>query len=442
MRWQGFYRSWVMVPNGWSQTRLENIAKIRSGSTPLRAKQDLYFSEDGTPWVKTLDLNNSEIIVTDERITELALKETSCSILPANTVLVAMYGGFNQIGRTGLLTQPSAINQALSGLVLDLERAEPKYVLDYLNGNVGQWKKFAASSRKDPNITRQDVCSFEILLPPLIEQQKIAKILSTWDKAISTTERLIDNSTQQKKALMQQLLTGKKRLLSTNSGFSVRDGFAKSKLGELPDDWNLSLISNFYWFQEGPGVRKHQFTETGVKLLNGTNIQKSRVDLTTTKTHISEDEAYGGYKHFLADSGDLIIACSGISVDRFDEKIAFLEDRHLPLCMNTSTMRFKVKKDVKASLEFLRYFMMSPLFKNQIRRQITGSAQLNFGPSHVEKCYIALPSYDEQQRIAAVLINADKEIDLLEQQLADLQQEKKALMQVLLTGKKRVKLND
>jgi type I restriction enzyme S subunit len=101
-------------------------------------------------------------------------------------------------------------------------------------------------------------------------------------------------------------------------------------------------------------------------------------------------------------------------------------------------MRFKVKKNVQSSLEFLRYFMMSPLFKNQIRRQITGSAQLNFGPSHVGKCYIALPSYEEQQRIAAVLINADKEIDLLEKQLADLQQEKKALMQVLLTGKKRV----
>ena len=287
-----------------------------------------------------------------------------------------------------------------------------------------------------------DIKKLKVASPPLLEQQKIAKILSTWDKAISTTERLIENSSQQKKALMQQLLTGKKRLLSTKSSFSVRDGFAKSKLGELPDDWNVSLVSKFYWFQEGPGVRKHQFTETGVKLLNGTNIQNSRVDLTTTKTHISEEEAYGAYEHFLADSGDLIIACSGISVDRFDEKIAFLEDQHLPLCMNTSTMRFKVKKNVQSSLEFLRYFMMSPLFKNQIRRQITGSAQLNFGPSHVGKCYIALPSYEEQQRIAAVLINADKEIDLLEKQLADLQQEKKALMQQLLTGKKRVVIDE
>ena len=63
------------------------------------------------------------------------------------------------------------------------------------------------------HIRTPEYLDLEIQIPPLPEQQKIAKILSTWDKAIRTTERLIDNSTQQKKALMQQLLTGKKRLL-------------------------------------------------------------------------------------------------------------------------------------------------------------------------------------------------------------------------------------
>ena len=137
-----------MVPNGWESSKLRDIAKIKSGSTPLRAK--------GTPWIKTLDLNNQEIIKTQEQITDLALKETSCSIFPVDTVLVAMYGGFNQIGRTGLLTTPSAINQALSGLILDPTKANPKYILNYLNGNIPQWKKFAASSRKDPSRTAKN----------------------------------------------------------------------------------------------------------------------------------------------------------------------------------------------------------------------------------------------------------------------------------------------
>ena len=394
MRWQGFYRSWVMVPKGWSQTRLENIAKIRSGSTPLRAKQDLYFSEDGTPWVKTLDLNNSEIIVTDERITELALKETSCSILPANTVLVAMYGGFNQIGRTGLLTQPSAINQALSGLVLDLERAEPKYVLDYLNGNVGQWKKFAASSRKDPNITRQDVCSFEILLPPLPEQQKIAKILSTWDKAISTTERLIDNSTQQKKALMQQLLTGKKRLLD-ESGKRFEGEWEEVKLGEIShittgnsNREDSSLTGKYAFFDRSIDVRT-----SGI---------------------------------FLFDAEAVIVGGEGQDfVPKYFEGKFDLHQRTYAI------MDFK-----NAYGKFLFYYI--GYYRYYFLSQAVGSTVKSLRLPMFQKMPIKLPSIKEQQKIATVLTNADKEIELLEQQLADLQQEKKALMQVLLTGKKRV----
>jgi len=284
----------------------------------------------------------------------------------------------------------------------------------------------------------------EILIdsPPLQEQQKIAKILSTWDKAISTTEALIDNSKQQKKALMQQLLTGKKRFAGFEGEFGIREGYSKRKLGALPLDWNVTLMSKHYWYQEGPGVRKHQFTETGVKLFNGTNIQKSRINIKNTKTHISEEEANGSYNHFLADEGDLVIACSGISVDKFEEKIAFIEEQHLPICMNTSTMRFKVKGEKDACIHYLRYYMMSTLFKDQIRRQITGSAQLNFGPSHVSNCFIVLPTFEEQQKIASMLTAGDKEIDVLEQQLADLKQEKKALMQQLLTGKRRVKVDE
>ena len=83
--------------------------------------------------------------------------------------------------------------------------------------------------------------------------------------------------------------------------------------------------------------------------------------------------------------------------------------------------------------------MMSPLFKNQIRRQITGSAQLKFGPSQVGKCFIVLPSIEEQRKIASVLTTVDKEIENLQQKLAFLKQEKKALMQQLLTGKSTLK---
>lgn len=323
-------------------------------------------------------------------------------------------------------------NANMKWLSYILASAHARYTLSNLaTGTSGSMK----------NITKGEFLSLKILIPATSEQKKIAQILSTWDKAITTTEQLLANSQQQKKALMQKLLTGKRRFNSNGSYYySVRKGFAKSKLGSLPSDWKVELIKNHLWYQEGPGVRNHQFTEQGVKLFNGTNIQFNKIDLSNTTTHISEEECIGAYKHFLVDDGDLLIACSGISVDRFDEKIAFASSTHLPLCMNTSTMRFKPLSDGGIDITYFHYFMQSPVFKNQIRRQATGSAQLNFGPSHVGKCFVVIPSLEEQQKIAAVLSSADQEISILQQKLNALKQEKKALMQQLLTGKRRVKV--
>src|SRR5690606_2278999 len=100
------------------------------------------------PWVKTTDLNNSIITETEEKVTERALEETSLRKYQKNTVLVAMYGGFNQIGRTGILGIEATINQALSAINVNQKEIHPFYLLHWLNANVHIWKSFAGSSRK------------------------------------------------------------------------------------------------------------------------------------------------------------------------------------------------------------------------------------------------------------------------------------------------------
>ena len=214
--------------------------------------------------------------------------------------------------------------------------------------------------------------------------------------------------------------------------------YKETDIGMMPDDWNIINLPDVLYFQEGPGVQNHQFTQSGVKLLNGSNIQKAELILDNTSRYIDENEAYGKYKHFLVDAGDLVIASSGISVDKFEDKIAFVAKKDLPLCMNTSTIRFKVKDKMQVNLAYFKYFMMTALFKDQIRRQITGSAQLNFGPTHLNLTLLVLPPLPEQEKIAAVLSAADEEISTLEKQLAAYKQQKLGLMQQLLTGKIRV----
>ena len=170
------------------------------------------------------------------------------------------------------------------------------------------------------------------------------------------------------------------------------------------------LFPEVVWFQEGPGVRNTQYRDSGVKLLNVANLVDGRVDLSNTDRYISEEEAYGKYKHFLVDDGDFIIASSGIKVEYFDKKMGFVSGAQLPLCMNTSTIRFKVLDKNILDVRYFMYFLKTDQFKQQLSREITGSAQLNFGPSHLKKMHLPLIDLTEQRKIAAVL---DKVSDLI-----------------------------
>ena len=168
---------------------------------------------------------------------------------------------------------------------------------------------------------------------------------------------------------------------------------------------NQKPIKDYLFFQEGPGVRKNQYTTSGIKLLNVANLVDGQVDLSTSDRYISEEEAYGKYNHFLVDEGDLVIASSGIKVEYFDKKMGFVNKEQLPLCMNTSTIRFKSLNSNEVDIRYFMYYLKSDSFKQQLFKQITGSAQLNFGPSHLSKMTFPLISLNKQKKL---IIRLDK----------------------------------
>jgi type I restriction enzyme S subunit len=174
--------------------------------------------------------------------------------------------------------------------------------------------------------------------------------------------------------------------------------------------WPVLPLAEAFWFQEGPGVRNWQFTTSGIKLLNVANIEKDgTLNLEKTDRHLDESEVEKKYSHFLIDAGDLVIASSGISFD-YDGLLrtrgAFVRRDQLPLCLNTSTIRFKAIDGV-SDLRFLRFWLDSREFRTQITKLVTGTAQQNFGPSHLKATKISLPTLPEQRRIAEILDKAD-----------------------------------
>jgi type I restriction enzyme S subunit len=199
------------LPTTWAIGRLQDFCEIRSGSTPPRGSSFVYYSDDGVPWVKTLDLNEGRLFDTEEHVTALALKHASCPLLPAGTVLVAMYGGWAQIGRTALLGTDATTNQAICGLSVR-DDTLPLFLLRALQHGRGRWKAVAASTRKDPNITQQDVGNFLVPLPPQHEQLAICE---SFDEHLAVLRRETSKLRKLlllKRGLMDDLLTGRVRV--------------------------------------------------------------------------------------------------------------------------------------------------------------------------------------------------------------------------------------
>jgi type I restriction enzyme S subunit len=266
-----------------------------------------------------------------------------------------------------------------------------------------------------------DIRFLQIPCPPTLpEQRAIAATLSDVDALLAKLDQFIAKKRDLKQAAMQQLLTGQTRL----PGFS--------------GEWEVVPLPDMSWFQEGPGVRTHQFRLSGVKLLNGTNISNGRLLLDSTIRYVSNDEAEGAYKHFLVDEGDILLATSGVTIEKLHEKVAVVKHEDIPLCMNTSTVRFKVS-NTRLIASYLYLFLRSDVFKKQIGRQATGSAQLNFGPSHLKKVDIPLPpSLPEQTAIATVLSDMDAELAALEAHRDKTRALKQGMMHELLTGRIRL----
>ena len=420
------------VPSNWKQTSLKHIAKIKSGSTPLRAQHERYFIDGQIPWIKTMDLTNEKIFQTDECITELAIQETSCPILQPGTVLVAMYGGFNQIGRTGIMTFAGSINQAISSLTVDEASVIPDYVLYWLNANIGLWRRFAASSRKDPNITKKDVEDFPILLPPLPEQRKIAEILSTWDEAIAASQRLLSVLRERKKGLMQRLLSGQVRF----EGFARSTSYVDTHYGKFPEDWTVESAKNLFYIKGRigwKGLKKSEFIDSGPYLITGMHFNDHGGIDWDKCFHVSQ-ERYLESPEIMVREKDILITKDGTI-----GKIAFISFLPGEASLNSHLLLVR-PKTLDIDPLFSYYLFGSGIFENFIDRNKSGSTLTGLPQGVFEKFPVHYPSIAEQKVISNVLASCDDEIIMTERKLEALQAQKKGLMQRLLTGEVRVKI--
>ncbi len=336
-------------------------------------------------------------------------------------------GTFPLIGRQGALC--GNINKA-SGKFYATEHA----VVATPNTNIEvEWLYYQlihanlnkyATGAAQPGLSVKNIKKISFLLPPLPEQKAIAALLSTWDEAIEKTERLIQAKEKLKRGLAQRLLTGKLRFsefgrpLIEAGGMKVPKGWKKvrlERLGVIESGGTPSTSEPLYWGKGFPWV-----TPTEITSLNGNRLLKK-----TARSITREGVASSSAR--VLPPGSLIV-CTRATVGACA----------INTCEMTTNQGFKsITPSSNTDVVYLYYWFT--INTQVLLRLAAGSTFLEVSRKDFSKIKVSLPPLAEQRRISEVLSACDHEIDLLKQLADKYKTQKRGLMQVLLTGKIRLK---
>lgn len=326
-------------------------------------------------------------------------------------------------GRSGTIGKVTYVDQNYwphntSLWVTDFKGNNPKFIF-YKLQNLN-YAKFNSGSGV-PTLNRNDVHIEKIFLPPLSEQEKIAEILSCWDEGIEKLTSLITLKEKQKKSLMQKLLTGKHHL----KGFSTP--WQEVKLGNIGDTYTgLSGKSKDDFGTGSPFI-------TYMNIFSSRSIKPDCMDF----VKIGDNENQNTIKY-----GDILFTASSETPDEVGMSSVLLFEPLENIYLNSFCFGFRLY-DFNALLpQFASFYMRSDYIRKKISILAQGATRFNLSKNELLKMNINVPSdISEQRAIAEILSKADEEIELLNKKLEAFKLEKKALMQQLLTGKIRVKVN-
>lgn len=424
---QGYKQTEIgVIPDDWDMKRLKEISP--SQSVGLVINPSSYYSNLGTvPMLVGSQIFENKIKwATANKITVDSNSRLPASRLNQGDLVTVRVG---DPGVTAVI--PSELDQSncASMMIIRQSKAFDSYWLCFLmNSRIGRSQIESVqygTAQKQFNIV--DAVDFLFPFPSKKEQTAIATALSDVDALICELEKIISKKQVIKTATMQQLLTGKTRLPQfALCEDGTKKGFKQSELGEIPEDWEVYLLSLICDVRDGTHDSP-KYKDNGIPLVTSKNIVDDILDLSNVSL-ISPEDAFKIDKRSKVDKGDIIMSMIGT----VGSAVLLLEDPEF--CIKNVAL-FKPKKVLG---EFLVQLIRSKNFQDYLEGSMDGGIQKFVSLGTLRNMEISLPSEQEQIATATILSDMDSEIQALEQRLVKTRQIKQGMMQELLTGKTRL----
>nr|WP_284046785.1 restriction endonuclease subunit S [Gelidibacter japonicus] len=397
----------ITIPSDWEVKHFGDIANIDKTSLKSNTPEDYEFD-----YISLSDVDSNDFKIETTKQVFANAPSRARRVVSKGDVLMSTVRP-NLQGFTLIENDVSNLIASTGFAVISTREVINSYLFQYLFSSAieRQFHQLLVGSNY-PAINSSDVKKLKIPLPPLPEQKAIAQVLSTWDTAIQKTEALLAQKELRKKWLMQQLLTGKKRL----KGFETLkwkiqplNNFIKLVIREIPKPNEPYL---------GIGLRSHG---------KGTFLK-----------HDEQPEGNSMDKFYIVRANDLIVNITFA----WEQAIAIVKPQDDGALASHRFPTYQFIEN-KGHPDFFRFFILQAKMKYMLELISPGGAGRNrvMNKSDFIKLEFLLPDYEEQVAIAQVLQAADKEIELIKAKTAQLREQKKGLMQQLLTGKIRMLKN-
>lgn len=400
------------IPWDWEVKPLEDVADIDSDSLNGSTPKDYEFD-----YISLSDVDSDDFKIETTRQVFAFAPSRARRIVKHGDILMSTVRP-NLQGFSLIRNEVKDLIASTGFAVITTKKCSNEFLFQFLfsSGIERQFYQLLVGSNY-PAINSSDVRRLKIPLPPLPEQKAIAQVLSTADAAIQTTEKLIAQKELRKKWLMQQLLTGKKRL----KGFGGE--WKECQLGDLGDSFNGLT-----------GKTKENFG-SGYPFITYMNVfSNSRIDITQVDHVVIEENE----NQNIAKYGDFFFTVSSETPNEVGMASVLLDEVE-NLFLNS--FGFRLFDFETLNPKYAQFLLRFQSFREQICLLAQGSTRFNISKTGVKQIILSLPSIEEQIAIAQVLQAADKGISLLKVKVEKYREQKKGLMQVLLTGKVRLKID-
>ena len=398
------------LPPEWSINEIADIAEVVGGSTPSTDNDDYWGG--GIPWATPTDitaLSGNTISETADTITEEGLESASTHLLPPYSVLMTSRAS---IGKCAVNTVEMATNQGFKNLVP--EKEIETWYLYYRMLETANFLNSVGSGSTFDEVSKTEVQSVDIPIPPLPEQRKIATVLYTVDRAIEKTEEVSSQLKRIKQGLCQRLFF---------EGVENHVNFKESKYGKVPDNWNISKLS-----EVTTQIQAGSTPDTNVDEYYGGNIpwvktgELSQKRVSSTEQTITQKGYQNSATHMFA-PGTVLIAMYGATTG--EVSLLEMEATTNQACCGVVTTDDLVPEYLYQQLNYL---------SNHMKSLSAGSGQQNISKGILEKFDVLVPPIEEQNSIVEVLAGVDESISENRATKEQLQRLKRGLQQDLLSG--------